>query len=121
MHRSTPCQNCGNHVSAAFARVFGNDENEVYACRNCNTMRNIKRCAATAPDAEGQLMVSVRADGGAPRPARLQDDTDENEADEETVFLRDVTSEQSAERDRNVAAADEPRHDDPKFAALLSD
>ncbi|MFW5918630.1 MAG: DUF7563 family protein [Halanaeroarchaeum sp.] len=36
------CGHCGAHVSTAFARVFGNNHNEVYACPDCATMRELR-------------------------------------------------------------------------------
>lgn len=29
------CQECGSHVSDQFAKVFGNNKNEVYGCLDC--------------------------------------------------------------------------------------
>lgn len=34
------CNNCGEFVSLDFARVFGNNYNEVKACLDCST-RNV--------------------------------------------------------------------------------
>lgn len=31
------CQNCGAFVSARFARVFGDNDDRVYGCRECMT------------------------------------------------------------------------------------
>lgn len=36
------CQNCGAPVFPAFARVFGDDNNDVYACTDCTDNRLIK-------------------------------------------------------------------------------
>lgn len=36
------CGHCGAHVSIAFARVFGNNHDEVYACPDCATMRELR-------------------------------------------------------------------------------
>lgn len=32
---SPKCQNCSRHVSSDFARVFGNNDNEVLQCNKC--------------------------------------------------------------------------------------
>jgi ferredoxin-like protein FixX len=39
---STYCRNCGSYVTTCFARVFGNNEDEVYACLECSTMRALR-------------------------------------------------------------------------------
>lgn len=33
--RMPECENCGNHVSDDFHRVFSDDQGEVRACPNC--------------------------------------------------------------------------------------
>jgi len=38
-HRS--CNGCGSHVSHSFARVFGTNGNEVHACPNCASLREL--------------------------------------------------------------------------------
>ncbi len=35
------CRNCGEHVSPQFARVFGDNDDAVYACTNCSTFREL--------------------------------------------------------------------------------
>ncbi|WP_336003458.1 DUF7563 family protein [Halorientalis halophila] len=39
---STRCRNCGSYVTSAFARVFGDNEDHVYACLECSTMRSLR-------------------------------------------------------------------------------
>lgn len=39
---TTRCQNCGSYVTSAFARVFGNNQDHVYACLECSTMRALR-------------------------------------------------------------------------------
>jgi len=36
------CNNCGSFVSRRFSRVFGNNEDEVYGCLQCSTMRDLR-------------------------------------------------------------------------------
>lgn len=36
------CGRCNSHISFTFARVFGNNEDEVYACPACSTMRELR-------------------------------------------------------------------------------
>lgn len=42
----TRCRNCGAHVTAAFARTFGDDHDTVHACRACAPAREIFEGAA---------------------------------------------------------------------------
>jgi protein-arginine kinase activator protein McsA len=37
------CQGCGALVTTRFARVFGNNEDELYACHQCATLRELSR------------------------------------------------------------------------------
>lgn len=39
---STRCRNCGSYVTSAFARVFGDNQDHVYACLECSTMRALR-------------------------------------------------------------------------------
>lgn len=38
----TRCRNCGAYVSRGFARVFGNNDDVVYGCLECRTMRDLR-------------------------------------------------------------------------------
>ena len=42
------CENCGNVVTGDFARVFGTNSNQVFACPACVSMRDIMDGAAAA-------------------------------------------------------------------------
>lgn len=35
------CNNCGGHVSEQFARVFGDNDDEVFACNDCTVLREL--------------------------------------------------------------------------------
>jgi hypothetical protein len=35
------CWTCGRNVSPTFARVFGDNQNEVYGCPGCSTFREL--------------------------------------------------------------------------------
>lgn len=35
------CNNCGGHVSDRFARVFGDNDDEVFACYDCTGFREL--------------------------------------------------------------------------------
>jgi protein-arginine kinase activator protein McsA len=42
------CNNCGSDVTLTFARVFGANDDEVYACPECTTMTEILQTGAAA-------------------------------------------------------------------------
>ena len=46
---ATTCQNCESPVTTRFARVFGDAENQVYACIDCATSRDLQHGAAARP------------------------------------------------------------------------
>lgn len=50
------CNRCGNKVSKDFARVFGNNQNEVYGCThdNCLSASAVKR-GGTLEDCDGNV------------------------------------------------------------------
>lgn len=47
---STHCQNCGSYVTDAFARVFGDNKDDVYACLECSTMRALRTGSGVVHD-----------------------------------------------------------------------
>ncbi len=56
----TRCQSCGSFVTARFARVFGNNHDEVFGCLECETATAVKQGAARAPDADPVRTVAGR-------------------------------------------------------------
>ncbi|MGM0592756.1 MAG: DUF7563 family protein [Halobacteriota archaeon] len=36
------CRNCHSYVSQQFARVFGNNDDEVHACIECSTLHTLR-------------------------------------------------------------------------------
>lgn len=46
------CLNCKSHVDVDFARVFGDNENNVFACLNCAPYAAVRDGAAADPDHE---------------------------------------------------------------------
>lgn len=38
----TVCHNCGSYVTKQFARVFGDNGDQVYGCLECSTMRELR-------------------------------------------------------------------------------
>ncbi|WP_396613479.1 hypothetical protein ACH9L7_16165 (plasmid) [Haloferax sp. S1W] len=50
------CNSCGQYVSVDFARVFGTNTNQVFACPACSTMSEIsERGAAAGEESYGRL------------------------------------------------------------------
>lgn len=43
------CQNCGELVTVDFARVFGANDDAVYACPNCTTFHDLQEGGAHRP------------------------------------------------------------------------
>lgn len=41
------CNNCGAFVTPDFARVFGDNDGEVFGCLECQTATDVKDGAAT--------------------------------------------------------------------------
>ncbi|WP_458187823.1 DUF7563 family protein [Haladaptatus sp. NG-WS-4] len=46
----TQCRNCDSFVTPQFARVFGNNRNEVYGCFECMTATEVKRGRVNHPE-----------------------------------------------------------------------
>ncbi|WP_350356129.1 DUF7563 family protein [Halorarius halobius] len=42
------CRNCGSPVSRRFCRVFGDNQDDVYGCMDCTSMRKLTKGAATS-------------------------------------------------------------------------
>ena len=40
------CRNCGSFVTRDFARVFGNNHDEVFGCLDCMTATDVKKGGA---------------------------------------------------------------------------
>lgn len=38
---ATRCSNCGRHVTGRFARVMGDNDNEVFGCPRCSGYREL--------------------------------------------------------------------------------
>lgn len=43
------CLSCDTYVSADFARVFGNNDDTIYACLNCTTLAALRDGQAVEP------------------------------------------------------------------------
>ena len=46
------CRNCGSFVTRDFARVFGNNHNEVFGCLDCMTATDVKKGGARAREVD---------------------------------------------------------------------
>lgn len=44
------CRNCDSHVTVQFARVFGDNQNEVHSCIDCATNRDLYDGAGSVED-----------------------------------------------------------------------
>ncbi|MFB6120544.1 MAG: hypothetical protein ABEJ68_05440 [Halobacteriaceae archaeon] len=42
----TDCNRCGAFVTARFARVFGDNDDEVWGCPNCSTLAELGDASA---------------------------------------------------------------------------
>ena len=51
------CQNCGEHVSEAFRRVFGDNDNVVHSCQECGTNSEHFHGSAADPDADVPMVI----------------------------------------------------------------
>lgn len=56
----TRCRNCDGFVTPQFARVFGNNRNEVYGCFECMTATEIKKGRANDPDTAERAREDLR-------------------------------------------------------------
>lgn len=43
------CHTCGADVTPSFARVFGNNENEVFGCMQCRSMAELQQGYGSVP------------------------------------------------------------------------
>lgn len=48
LHTMPRCRNCETHVTEQFARVFGDNDNDVYNCTDCATNRDLYDGAGSA-------------------------------------------------------------------------
>ncbi|MGQ4557174.1 DUF7563 family protein [Halobellus sp. GM3] len=46
----TRCLTCGSYVTEGFVRVFGDNENDLYACLECTTMGALRAGDGVHPD-----------------------------------------------------------------------
>jgi hypothetical protein len=44
------CHNCGTVVTYDFARVFGNNDQQVYGCPTCTSFRELMEGRGARPD-----------------------------------------------------------------------
>lgn len=56
------CQNCDAYVTAAYARVFGDNTNEVHACRNCATAQEMYNDAGAGYDPDRRRLYLSRGE-----------------------------------------------------------
>jgi hypothetical protein len=46
----TRCLHCGSYATQRFARVFGDNDNDLYACLECTTMRALRNGEGVCAD-----------------------------------------------------------------------
>jgi hypothetical protein len=46
----TRCLSCGSYVTEGFVRVFGDNQNDLYACLECTTMGALRAGEGISPD-----------------------------------------------------------------------
>jgi hypothetical protein len=54
------CRSCGAFVTRDFARVFGNNENEVFGCLECMTATEVKKGGARAEFVDTSKLIGGR-------------------------------------------------------------
>lgn len=105
MGAQVECQSCGATVTRAFARVFGSETNDVYACPACTSSGDLGRCAATAPDADGTLRVH-RPGQSEPQPATVSQDADEDDAQREPLTLPELSTQSTSDATDETSSGD---------------
>ena len=54
------CRSCGSFVTRDFARVFGNNHNEVFGCLECMTATEVKKGGARAEEVDTTQLIGGR-------------------------------------------------------------
>ncbi|WP_049938431.1 DUF7563 family protein [Haloarcula marismortui] len=115
MVTSVSCLNCGEPVDAQYARVFGNDDDEVHACRNCATQGAIANGAAVDADRDGTPLVH-RPDVDEPVEAVFHEAESEEDS-EDYVTLEELREQPTTTQ----TGSSTDHHDDEAFAALIAE
>lgn len=55
-HAENRCRNCGSFVTRDFARVFGDNENQVFGCLDCMTATEVKKGGARAEQVDTNII-----------------------------------------------------------------
>ncbi|MDL0126609.1 DUF7563 family protein [Halobacterium salinarum] len=116
MPANETCQSCGTAISTAFARVFGDNNDDAHACLSCTPTAALKAGAAVAPTRDGTPLV-YRPGYDDPQPATPTDTSPPPSADEEVVHLEDLRH-----RDHPRGTRDDSfSHTDSEFEALVAE
>lgn len=117
----TQCQACRASVTATFARVFGNNDDEVHACPSCLTWGDVSNCAATSPAADGTRRVH-KPGLEDPEPTVFRDDDEAEPDPRDRLTLAEARKRESEDSvlEGRTEDADEARHPDKAFAAILA-
>ena len=115
------CRSCGAFVTAAFARVYGNDADELYACPECSTRGDRTNCAGTAPEADGSLHVH-KPGLENPEPAVFRDNKEVETDTRDRLTLEEAQEREAEDSVVGVSAeeADDVELTDGEFAAIIA-
>ena len=100
--------------------MYGNDDDELYACPECSTKGDRANCAGTSSEADGSLYVH-KPGLDEPVPAVFRDD-EEEETDPNERLTLDEAREREEASTVGVGSQDENSvdHDDQEFAAIVA-
>ncbi len=54
------CESCGSFVTKDFARVFGNNDGQVFGCLECMTATEVKKGGARADEVDTTNLIGGR-------------------------------------------------------------
>ena len=112
----TTCQRCDAVITGDFARVFGNNEHEAYACPHCATAGAITSGAAVSEAATGGRAVWVYDDETWSLKHRDPREREDGPDEQAPVYLADLAPESGAVA---TDAGQSEIHEDAAFVALL--
>ncbi|MFC7047317.1 hypothetical protein ACFQH6_19580 [Halobacteriaceae archaeon GCM10025711] len=58
------CQGCGSFVTSDFARVFGDQDNVVHRCLDCDSFRRLNQGSGAGQPVSDTIHEEAAADGG---------------------------------------------------------
>jgi len=112
----TTCKRCDAVITTDFARVFGNNEHEAYACPHCASAGAITSGAAVSEAATGGRAVWMYDDESWTLEHREPREREDGRDEQAPVYLADLDPEPAS---ITADSARSDAHDDPAFSALL--